>query len=485
MDLAEYASFDGLGLAELIRKKQVSVEEVVRAALEASRSMDPKLNAVIEDYPERVYSASPVADSPFIGVPFMLKDVGCTEHGRRSEAGSRLARGLVAEKDSDLMRRFRQAGLINIGRTATSEFAITATVETALNGVTRNPWARDRSTAGSSGGAAAVVAAGVVPIAHGTDGGGSIRMPASACGVVGLKPSRGRVSGAPHSTTLGDLTVEFALTRTVRDTAALLDAVAGPAAGDPNIFPPPETSFRKQISVAPRRLRIALCTANLWGGPIDGEVVEAARRTGRLLVSLGHDVEEAVPALSAERYMAATLDIWCAVSASFVDSLEAESSRRMNISTVEGLSRARVERGRSLTALDITRALSVLEETSRTMSSFLNEYDVFMSSTLPTVTPRLGQYKPDEEVAADWYYPSPVGNLESTTAIFNCAGQPAISLPLERSAEGLPIGIQFGAVYGQEGLLLRLAAQLEEAQPWRDSIPPTHVSRETRPDDGE
>jgi amidase len=477
VNIQEYTRLDGLALGELVRRREVAPNELAQLALAAAAAVNPILGAIIETYDDQLGTddarGAPPA-GPFAGVPFMLKDISCTERGRISEAGSRLLRGWRAPADSELMRRFRASGLINVGRTTTSEFACVAAVETAATGTTRNPWNPECGSAGSSGGSAAAVASGVVPLAHGTDGGGSIRIPASCCGLVGLKPSRGRVSQAPATPLPGELSVDFALTRSVRDAAALLDAVAGPAPGDPFILPS-AGSCLNGLSTR-RSLRIAFTSDHLWDGRTDPQVVSAVERIAVLCEEMGHAVTQARPQLDWRPYVDATLDIWCAMTAASVDWAASQTGRRPGPDTLEGHTRAWDERGRALSALDLIAALETLGSASREVGEFFTRFDVLLSATLPALPLRLGQYDPVQDLPATWYYRSPLGQLESTTSLFNCTGQPAVSLPLAESANGLPIGIHLAGQFGDERALLTLAASLEEALPWADRRPAIHAA---------
>lgn len=476
MRVGEYAVLDATAIAALVRDGQVTPAEVFEVARAAVESVNPEINAVIETYSAPNFP-DPAQCAPFIGVPVALKDIGTTERGRLCEQGSRLARGCVAERDTELMRRFNAAGLFNIGRTTTSEFAIAATVETALNGRTLNPWDPLRSAGGSSGGAAAAVAAGMLPIAHAADGGGSIRMPASACGVVGLKPSRGRVSTAPN-TVVGDMVAEFAVTRSVRDTAALLDAVAGPATGDPFVIPASARPYVELIREAPRQLRIGLCTENLWGGLLDPEVAEATRGVAQTLANLGHVVEEISLGLPIDRYVSATLNLWSASNAATAARLTRAAGRPVDRETVEGLTYSRIMHGRTLAAEDVIEALHVLNDVRGIVGAAFEPYDMMVAPTMPRLPPSLGEYDPAGHYPPHWYYSGPVGSLEAMGAIFNCTGQPAISLPLAESTAGLPIGVQLISRFADEGTLLQVSAALEQVRPWSHRLPGVHVSRQ-------
>ncbi len=399
----------------------------------------------------------------------MLKDAGAAQIGRTQERGSRLFRGQRAEASSVLVTRLERAGLVIVGRTATSELAIAATVETTIHGVVSNPWDPERTTAGSSGGAAAAVALGIVPVAHGTDSGGSLRMPASCCGVVGLKPSRGRVSSAPAGPSPGDLTVEFAITKSIRDTALLLDVLHGGAPGDAFQVPAPLGPFAAARTRPPRGLRVAMVTEHPWGRDVDPECVAATRATARVCETLGHHVDELAWKLPTEAWIEAMIDVWSASVA--------EEVGGGDLDLLEGLSRAWAEHGRSMPASRVPRALETFSAMSRAVAAQTAAYDVVLSPTLPTLPPRLGVYDPTREVDAEWYFASEIGNLESFTSLYNITGQPALSLPLATSRSGLPVGVQVAAKHFREDVLLALAAQLEQAMPWIERRPPTHAGR--------
>jgi len=471
--LDRYASTDGLGLAELVRDGEAAPAELVELTLAGCARVNDRLGAVIE-----TLSPSPSEDgAPFGGVPFLLKDLGATAAGVRSEWGSRLAAGSIADHDSELMRRFRAAGLVLVGRTAASELGLLPVTETALNGPTCSPWSAAHSSGGSSGGAAAAVGAGIVPIAHANDGGGSIRVPAACCGVVGLKPSRGRVSAAPDA---GDpilgWAVEFAVTRTVRDTAALLDAVAGSSPGDPYVIASHGRPFLDEVGVPPGGLRIAVCAKSWSHIPVDPENAAAATASGELLAALGHDVTEASPDLDWDAFLAVETPVWAATTAHGVRSLAAASGREPGEDTLEPITLALYERGLRLSAGELLDAIDGMNAIGRRVARLFEDVDVLLTPTLPGPPLPIGAFRvlPGEtatEIAAGWE------RHETFTSLFNLTGQPAISLPLHQHANGLPLGIQLVGRFGGEATLIRLAAQLEEALPWRDRLPPIHVTR--------
>ncbi len=461
----EYASHDASGLSRLIRRGEVSQQEVLAAGLEAVARVNPTLNAVVERYDDApTTTAAPPKGAPFAGVPIAVKDLGWLERGRRSEAGSRLLAGWVSDVDSQLSRRFRQAGLVPIARAASSEFGEVVTVETALYGQCRNPWDLTRSTGGSSGGSAAAVASRMVPLAHGSDGGGSIRIPASCCGLVGLKPSRGRVAKAPTEYFLGDIAANFALTRSVRDAQKLFAALDCP-----------EAPRRPSAAPGGSALRIGFTARSLWERGEDHEVVDATGRTVKLCEALGSEVEECTLRFDVEKYLRATIDIWAAMATRDLDVAAAKTGRTVDSETVEGYTLALYEHGKRLDAPAVVDALNFYRVLTADIVAQMEGYDLLLLPTLARIPPLLGEYAPSEPVNSDWYFSSELGSYESATSLFNCTGQPAISLPTEESSGGLPIGMQFVGRWGDDELLLQLAAELEEAVGWLDRKPPVGV----------
>lgn len=461
MLLDEYARLDATALADLVQRGEVPTDEPADTARAAALLTATSVNAVAELYED----AKPACAGQLQGVPLLMKDAGMHEAGRQVACGSALMKGIAPKEDSALMERFRKLGLVSVGRATSSELTIAATVETRLHGTTHNPWDPHRIPGGSSGGSAAAVAAGVVPVAHGSDGGGSIRMPAACCGVVGMKPSRGAISAAPYRHAIGDLVSEFVLTRSVRDTHLLFESLCKPGFGAS-----PGADRKRQ---AP--LTIGYSDRNLDGSALDPQVEAAVGRTRELLDALGHHLVEATPSLSYAEYLEAVLDVWAVETAIAVDEASLATGRAADEHHLEGLTMAWADRGRRLDHVRLGRALDALNDVHRSMDRFMDSFDAYLTSTLPTLPPELGLYDPAARVDADWYYRSPIGRLEVTTMVFNCSGQPAISLPLETSDSGLPIGIHLAAPYGCDIQMLRLAADLEAARPWAQRIPPIHV----------
>ncbi len=477
VDLDEYARHDATALAELVARKEISPRELAACVLAGVERVDPTLNAVVEVFAERANALDDtVPPGPFGGVPTMLKDLFHGEAGSVCENGSRLAAGWVTPADSEMTARIRASGLVNLGRTTTSEFGIMGTTETLAAGRTCTPWSAGHMAGGSSGGAAAVVGAGIVPVASASDGGGSIRIPASSCGTVGLKPSRGRVTWGPQiAEALFGWAVHFMVTRSVRDTAGLLDCLAGPAPGDPFVIAPPERPFRSEVGAPVGRLRVAWCSESWSGDEVDPQVVAATTATAELLGELGHEVAAVHPAFAWEPFLQAMTDVWAADAAHTVDHFAAVIGREPGPDTLEGATLAAVEYGRTVTGSRVADGLEQANALARRMGTFFREYDVLLTPTLGRLPAPIGMYDPTaptplRDIFATW------APLESFLPMFNATGQPAISLPLHQSTDGLPIGMQLVGASGAEALLIRLAAQLEEALPWSGRRPPLHVA---------
>jgi len=476
MQLHEYTSFDGLGLAQLLREGSVSAAELHDAAVRACATVNPQLNAVVELWPADLTAIdSTVSTAAFAGVPFLIKDVAVTMEGKRSEAGSRLGAGHVAALDSHLMTQFRQAGLVTFGRTSTPEMAFATTTEPVLYGATRNPWNLTLSAGGSSGGAAAAVAAGIVPLAHATDAAGSIRVPAASTGLFGLKPSRGRVSNGPAMDEIfSGLGVQLGVSRTVRDSAALLDCVQGVMAGEAYVTGAPGHSWLSQVSVAPGKLRIGVQRMACNGARPAPAIDAALDATVRLLEGLGHHVEEVKPALgvSWEAFVHANASIWCANLVPWIDALAQESGRGVSLDTLEPATLACYRHGQMVSAVDFVAALDVRNTVTRHAGALFGQYDVLLTPTLPDLPWQLGRYGKDEDKLDGLGWTARLFEHTPYTPLANVAGLPAMSVPLAMSEEGLPIGMQFMAGYASDGVLLRLAGQLEQAAPWLPRRPP-------------
>lgn len=472
MNLEEYYRLDGLGLAELIRSGELSADEAADCARQAIALHNPQLKAVIEmDERSGGVTGSGDRESPFYGVPFLVKDLVLHEEGRKCEMGSRLCKDMVAPADTELMRRFRRAGLITLGRTSTPEMGFNVSAETLLEGKTGNPWQPDLMAGGSSGGSAAAVAAGMVPLAHANDGGGSIRVPAACCGLLGLKPTRGRVPIGPEAGEgLSGLGCEFVLTRSVRDAAAMMDAVQGPGIGDPYQIPQPATPYAQVLAEKSKGLKIAW-TGQPWSGvPVDSEIEQGLARTVQLCEELGHQLVETRPQIDYPSFIRANTIVWSANVAHWIDMICELTGRRADGETLEAATLAVYHYGRQLTANELLWALDQFNVVNRTVGAFFTEFDMLLTPTNAKLPQPHGIYAAHREGFDAQGWAEHIFGFAPFTAIFNVTGQPAMSVPLQRTENRLPIGIQFAAKYCREDQLFSLAAQLEEAAPWPQTI---------------
>jgi Asp-tRNA(Asn)/Glu-tRNA(Gln) amidotransferase A subunit family amidase len=470
---AEYVDYDGLGLAELVRTREVAATEILEAAVARIERLNPTLNAVVTKVYDEARSEAQALDAkaPFAGVPFLLKDLGGAQAGVPLSAGSRFFAHAPAPADAEIVKRHKRAGLMILGRTNTPEFGLSATTEPVLFGPTRNPWDPRRTAGGSSGGSAAAVAARMVPLAHASDGGGSIRIPAACCGLFGLKTTRNRNTLAPYAgESLAGCSVEHVVSRSVRDSAAALDATAGPAPGDPYFAPPPARPFLAEVGAPPGRLRIALTTKAFGGAPVHPDCVAATEAAARLCEELGHIVEQAAPAFDVEGLDANYNRIF-AVGATANIQLRARAiGKELNAEAFERVTWAMVEMGRSISAPDYVMMVNRLHGISREIAGFFETYDALLTPTLAEPPVELGVLDMmSEDLAA---YTERLWRFTPFTYAFNVTGQPAMSVPLSWNAAGLPIGVHFVGRYGDEATLFRLAAQLEQARPWADRSPP-------------
>ena len=469
--IKDYDRYDALELARLIRSRELAAVEVLDEAIARAERVNPRLNAIVaKSYDEaRAQARKPLPDTTLAGVPFLIKDI-TYQNGMRCSSGSRLFADFVPDHDSELVARYRAAGLLLFGRTSTPEFGLNVTTESVLLGVCRNPWDLQKTSGGSSGGAGAAVAAGVIPAAHATDGGGSIRIPASCCGLVGLKPTRARTPLGPDvGEGWGGMSIGHVVSRTVRDSAAFLDATHGPAIGDPYHAPAFSGSFLEQCAAVPRRLRVAFDTTPLTGVPTHPDCIDAVRRAAALCESLGHSVEEASPQFDRLTFRLATGVVVSANVANSVDARLAALGRKLTDDDVETNTRATVEYGRSIAAPRYAAAMQTIHQTGRAVARFHQTYDVMLTPTLvapPVSIGWLDTMNLDVNTFGDRF-----SRFWGFTNLQNATGQPAISLPLHWSAGGLPIGVQFAGAFGDDLLLLQLASQLERAQPWFDKRP--------------
>jgi Asp-tRNA(Asn)/Glu-tRNA(Gln) amidotransferase A subunit family amidase len=472
MTFEEYDTYDAVGLAGLVATDQVSPAELLDVALARLEAVNPSINAVIRvlDDEARTAIRDGLPQGPLTGVPFLLKDISAAMVGIPTSMGSKLFVNNPAAADSALVQAYRRAGLVIFGKTNTPEFGLAATTEPVLFGPSRNPWDLSRSTGGSSGGSAAAVATSIVPAAHASDGGGSIRIPAACCGIFGLKPSRGRVSMAPAGEGWGSLSVQHAVTRSVRDSAALLDIASVPQPGDPYWIAPPKRPFAEETTRDPGKLRIGFTTAALiWGTP-DPQCVRAVKQTAAFCESLGHRVEETI--LPGNFQMMA-MAVNTLVGGSVAALLDREAERRGNPiqeTEVERLTWSVYESARLTKGPEYAAAMQTVHAFGRTLASVFEKYDVVMLSTLGRLPVPLGWM--DTNAADLSPYGERIYSFMPNTQPFNVAGLPAMSVPLAWSDNGLPIGIQFAAAHAHEAQLFRLAGQLEQAQPWRDRKSP-------------
>ncbi len=471
---------DATAQADLVRKGEVKPSELVDAAIDRIEKVNPEINAVITPLFERAReraTSTALDDGPFRGVPFLMKDLDVCTKGEPFHCGMRFLKdaGFVADHDGYLAAKFKQAGFVSLGKTNTPELGLTVTTEPKAYGPTRNPWNTEHSTGGSSGGSAAAVAAGLVPAAHASDGGGSIRIPASECGLVGLKPSRGRVSlGPDYGEYWRGLVISHVVTRSVRDSAAILDAVSGEMPGDPYVAPPPVRPFLREIDSEPRALRVGTMSSMPAGlGELHPDCAEALSVTSKVLEDLGHEVEESHP--SALDAFAELTGNFMTVVASWTAAALAEwgaaVGRTINESDVEPATWGLAEMGRAVDAARYIGAGKWIDGYTRRMASWwAGGFDILVTPTITQPPPKLGELRPPED--------DPLGHMDKVVGLiaftppFNVTGQPAVSLPLHWNADGLPIGIQLVAAYGREDLLFGLAAQLERALPWQERRPP-------------
>jgi amidase len=457
--------------AAAVRAGEVSARELVEESLARIERLNGELNAFVTMCGERALAEAdaiePGDERPLAGVPIAIKDIGVLTEGVRTTMGTVVSGDWVPSRDSALVAKLRRAGGLIVGKTSTPELGLVPVTEPARFGPTRNPWDPSRTPGGSSGGSAAAVAAGMVELAHGNDGGGSIRIPASCCGLVGLKPSRGRVSSAPVPDSPAGIVAEGVLTRTVADTALGLDIVAGNEPGDASLAPPPVTSFAVAAAREPSPLRIGFTTTPPVDADVDPETAAAVVRTAELLESLGHEVEEAAPRWEGEAFVEAFTSMWAAEAAVNLEVIALTGGAELDLAAVEPVTRYLVELARSASPLDAYRALGAGRVYSRRVVRWWRDHDVLVSPVTSEPAIPVGSLyggDPAEDFRAALRF-CPF------TASFNVTGQPAVSLPLHQSAGGLPIGVQFAGPPAGEELLLSLAAQLEQAAPWAERRP--------------
>ncbi|MDB5432267.1 MAG: 6-aminohexanoate-cyclic-dimer hydrolase [Caulobacter sp.] len=469
MQFEDYRRHDAVALAGLVAKREVSAGELLETAVARMAQVNPAINAVTLDLAERARKDAGAApkSGPLGGVPYLLKDLGAALAGTPTTSGSAVFKDNVASEDSAVTRMLKDAGLVIFGKTNTPEYGLMPITESALLGDCRNPWDVTRTPGGSSGGAAAAVAAGIVPAAHASDGGGSIRMPASACGLFGMKPSRGRVSFAPQGEGWGGASIQHAVTRSVRDSAVLLDAICAPQPGDPYYLDAPRTPFAFEVGRDPGNLRIGFTTAALAAGALDPECAEAVRAAARLCESLGHHVEEVTVPGDIAAMQAGARNV---IAASVAATLDAEAERRgrpIGEGELEPLTLAMYRSGQGVSGAAYVRGLAAIHAYGRAVAGLYDTVDVLLTSTLGSPAIPIGHLTEDFS-----QFNQRLFAFMPNTQAFNNTGQPAMTVPLAWSKSGLPIGLQFVGRMADEATLFRLAGQLETASPWFDKLAP-------------
>ncbi len=476
MPISEYAQFDALGLAELVTKGDVLPSELTEEAIARVEKHNPALNAVIYKMYDYARARAKVLDGErdggaFRGVPFLLKDIMGDHEGVPTTGGSRFMAGRPAAQDATLTKRFKEAGLVILGKTNAPEFGILPTTEPHAYGPTCNPWNLAHSSGGSSGGSAAAVAAGVVPVAHANDGGGSIRIPASCCGLFGMKPTRARNPLGPViGDALGGLIAEHVVTRTVRDSAAILDCTHGPEAGDPYCATPVERPFLQEVGAPSPALRVGFYKSAINGGKLHPECDAAVAAAAALLADLGHSVDEAKPAIDSDMLTGAFMTIWAGGLAFQIEAFAMIHGLTPRESDFEPLTWALYQGGKQVSAAQYQIAVAMLQMVTREVGRFHQTYDVWVTPTLGA--PPLKNGTIDTSLTDAMAAFAPIIDYVPFTALANATGQPSMSVPLHWTADGLPVGVLFSGRFGDEAGLFRLAAQLEQARPWIDRKPP-------------
>jgi amidase len=481
MKITEYASYDALGLAELVVKKHVTPKELAQTAAAAIELGKPTLGAVVETYPDRIAALDEksLGDGPFRGVPFLMKDVFGHEKGRKIEFASKLCEGMVADADTYMTTQLRASGVNILGRSAAPEYSMSPTTETRFYGNTSNPWKRGYSAGGSSGGAQAAVTSGMVPIAHGSDIGGSIRIPASWCGGVGLKPSRGRVSIGPVVDEGGlGYSANHVQTKTVRDCAAMLDCLSHPQIGDPFIIPKPDESYASLAKKSPGKLKIGMVLNPIFGVEPDGEVRAAVEATAKTLEGMGHHVDITPVEMGGVDMLTAINKIFFFGFDVRLDAYGRKTGRKPGPDTLEPQMLMVYEWAKNITAAQFMEAMGIANGMRRSAAKLYANHDIWLSPTTAIVSPKWGTFnlsKPGvtiENFAREMFAPA-----IQYTVPHNIMGTPAISLPLAMHSSGLPIGVQLAAKPAAEHTILQLATTLEHAMPWASRVPPLHVSK--------
>ena len=481
MKLSEYAGYDGLGLADLVRKKAVSAKELAETAARAIDAVNPDLGAVVETYPDRITSLNEASlgDGPFAGVPFLIKDVFGHEKGRKIEFGSRLCEGMICQTDSNLIDLLRKAGVNVLGRSAAPEYSMAGTTEGALYGNCSTPWGKGFCAGGSSGGAAAAVAAGIVPLAHGSDIGGSIRIPAAMCGGVGFKPSRMRISVGPTVDEGGwGYSMNFVQAKTLRDCAAMLDCLAIPVPGDPFMIPKPDQSYQSLLKRAPKGLRIGIVMDNFGGIATDPEVRAAVEATGKRLADLGHTVEFADISTGGVDIIEALKVLFFFGFDARLDGYGRHTGRKPGPDNLEPVIWSVYQAAGKLGAAEFMAAWGAANTARRALGTFFGRYDLWLSPTTARPAEKHGLYNLSRnDVTYETLGSEVFAPMVQHTIPHNLMGTPAISLPLAMHSTGFPIGVQIAAAPAADHLVLQIASVLEDAMPWAARVPTIHVSK--------
>lgn len=478
MKLQEYASYDGLGLADLMRRGEVTAAEVEDAARRGLEAVNPEINAVIGDVPRDLAAVETGPEAPFAGVPFLIKDLGHGYAGVACDLGSRMGQGFVTPTEGEMARRFRTSGLVAIGRSNTPEFGLSGTTEPVLHGPSRNPWDLTLSPGGSSGGASAAVAAGVVPIAHGSDAGGSIRIPAGWTGLVGHKPSRGLVPKGPDASDATIwLSMHFVLSRTVRDSAAMLDALAGPGPGDYVAVDAPSPRCLDAIGTPPGPLRIALCRALPGGLETDPACIAAVEATARTCESLGHHVSDAAPKIDGFATHRIGFELFLSRVAGLIAGLEASTGRRPGPDCLEAVTLAALEAAQAMTMDRLFGCLKEMEAMTVAVDRFMADYDVLLMPSVTRPPLEIGVADPQRRCGEGLTYWQEEMPYYAVSPLSNITGHPSLAIPSIWHRDRIPLGSQLCGRKNDDVLLFRLAAQIEVAAPWKDRVAPVHVSR--------
>ena len=471
MRFDEYRRHDATALAGLIAKGEVNAKEIIEAAVGRAEKVNPAVNAIVHKQYDQASAAvaKGLPNGPLKGVPYVIKDLGFFETGEPATFGSSLFKDYVADHDSAYVRRCKAAGLVFMGRSSSPEFGINPNTEPRLYGSCRNPWNLAHSAGGSSGGAAAAVAAGILPMAHATDGGGSIRIPAAQCGLFGLKPSRGRISMAPDAGEgWGGLSIGHVVSRSVRDSALMLDCTAGSEPGDPYAAPTPQGSFVEALGRRPQKLKIAMMLRDHRGQKLHPECAKAVEAAGKLCSELGHIVEPADAPLDLVALRPMNAAISSTNTARALGLRWKALGRAPDAKDVEAVTWAVYNRGLKVSGIEYVEAIAAAHAAGRKLAAFLTGWDVLLTTTLPAPPPKLGYFDQNGDVET---FTTRVTEYLSITPLHNAAGTPAMTVPLHWTADGLPVGVHFAGRYGEEAALLRLAAELETAKPWFDRVP--------------